>query len=95
MGRLRAIVLLLIMVLACGCKGQMCIRDRVGEVRRSLETVSSIEVLLKVANCERLPGEVQRRKIGPLGSEKVWTGSWDERKKAFVFSTNLGIPLKI
>ncbi|MGI6627244.1 MAG: helix-hairpin-helix domain-containing protein [Bacillota bacterium] len=67
----------------------------VGEVRRSLETVSSIEVLLKVANCERLPGEVQRRKIGPLGSEKVWTGSWDERKKAFVFSTNLGIPLKI
>lgn len=74
----------------CGIQG-----IPVGEVRRSLETVSSIEILLEAENSDRLAAQVAARKIGPFGSEELWTGAWNQAEQAFVFPTNMGIPLKI
>ncbi len=74
----------------CGIQGIL-----VGEVRRSLETVSSIDILLEAESSDRLPARVAGRQIGQFGSEELWAGAWSQAEQGFVFPTNIGIPLKI
>lgn len=68
----------------------------VGEIRRSLETVCSIEVLIEVESSEQQLAEVVATKnIGVFSSAELWHQAWSEQERAFVFSTNFGVPLKI
>lgn len=67
----------------------------VGEVRRAVEAVSSIEILLNATLEDLLKDEVLSGLKEPLAHEDAWKTAWDPQNGAFLFSTNLGVPLKI
>ena len=67
----------------------------VGEVRRGVEAVSSIDILLQVDPGDLLQNKVLSNQRGVLREEEAWKAAWDGEEGAFVFSTNLGVLLKI
>ncbi len=67
----------------------------VGEVTRTLSTVSSIEILLEAQSAKQLVEHVSTNWIGTFSSEELWNRAWSGKQGAFVFTTNLGIPLKV
>ncbi len=67
----------------------------VGEVRRSLETVSSVEILLETESNAQLVEQSTAKDIGYFSSADLWNKAWSDEEQAFVLASNLGVPLKI
>ncbi len=66
----------------------------VGEVRRYLETVASIDILVMAA-CKNGPGVIEKTGIAGTAKDSVIRQAWNSEKGAFSFSTSFGIPLNV
>ncbi|HHW17656.1 MAG TPA: PHP domain-containing protein [Firmicutes bacterium] len=71
-----------------GIEGQV-----VGEVRRCLETVSSIDLLLAVRGDPTRA--LLRSGLQPFASEELLCQAWRAEDEAFVFNTSLGVRLRL
>ncbi len=67
----------------------------VGEIRCYVEAVSTIDLLLMASEEDLLKKEVLDGLRASLKEERTWLRAWDPRQRAFVFPTNLGVPLRI
>ncbi len=67
----------------------------VGEVRQALETTGSMDILLKAENSSWLVKEMSKQKIGYFSSKDLLSEIWNEKQQAFIYMSNIGIPLKI
>lgn len=74
---------------SAGCYGVV-----VGEVRRFLETVASIDILVMSA-CEKGPGVIRETGIAGGAGDSLIRQAWNCEKSAFSFSTSFGVPLNV
>lgn len=67
----------------------------VGETRRALETVASLDILLEAESNAGLLEKFKTIGLGYFNSQDLWDNAWNGETQAFVLPSNLGVPMKV